>query len=61
MIFTALKNDLLVRGGLDLESLLDNIDALTISLSSKDQDLISVVFKDHLAYRCRDEGDALPK
>jgi hypothetical protein len=42
-----------------LNSLQDNIDSLKISISTESGEVIVLQFNDHLAYRCRNEGDAL--
>ena len=59
MIFEKFEHILLTENEFDMDSLLDNVDSLKISMSDNFKNIVVVQFDDHFAYRCRNEGDAL--
>ena len=59
MIFKKCDYPLLPDNDFDMDSLLDEVDSLKISISDNLKNIIVLQFNDHFAYRCRDEGDAL--
>lgn len=57
MKFTAIMDGSLGEGSFDLDELHDAIDRLVIKVSNEHGDQATLTFDQHLAYRCRDEGD----
>jgi hypothetical protein len=59
MKFVPVFQDQVVTAGLDLEQLTDNIKSLCVTLRDKAGGGITLTFESHMAYRARDEGDAM--